>query len=58
MKLSVKVSVEKLKSDYLNLVKAGLKLQKKGDIKAYTKNAIRAENLAQKLQSLSKQHAV
>ena len=49
-------SIEKLRKDYINLVKAGLKLQQKGDIKAFTQNAIRAEYLAQKLQAVSRKH--
>ena len=44
--------MEKLKSQYFNLVKKGLQIQNKGDIKAYVNNAIKAEQIAQKMQSL------
>ena len=49
-----KQSKERLKSEYLKLVKAGLDIQKKGDITAYKLNALRAEQVAQKLSAVSK----
>jgi len=49
-----KQSIEKLRNEYLNIVKAGLHLQEKGDLKAYTLNALRAESIAQKLQAVSR----
>ncbi len=45
---------EQLKDQYLMLVKKGLQIQKKGDIKAFVSNAIETEHIAQKLQSLSR----
>jgi len=45
---------EKLKAQYLNLVKKGLQIQKKGDIKAFVSNAIETEHVAQKMQSLAR----
>ena len=45
---------EQLKNQYINLVKKGLQIQKKGDIKAYVSNAIEAEHIAQKMQSLAR----
>ena len=44
-----------LKKEYLSLAKRGLHIQQKGDIGAYLHNAIRAENVAQKMQAISRQ---
>lgn len=49
-----KQSKERLKTEYFKLVKAGLDIQKKGDIKAYTLNAMRQEQIAQKLSAFTK----
>lgn len=46
--------MEKLKEKYFSLVKQGLQIQKKGDIKAFISNAIEAENVAQQMQVLSR----
>jgi hypothetical protein len=46
--------MEKLKEKYLSIVKQGLQIQKKGDIKAFVSNAIEAENVAQQMQVLSR----
>ena len=46
--------VKQLKEDYLGLVKNGMLLQQKGDIVAYKLNALRAEYIAQKLQSYNR----
>jgi hypothetical protein len=45
---------DQLKDQYLNLVKKGLQIQKKGDIKAFVSNAIETEHIAQKMQSLAR----
>ena len=39
---------------YLNLVRKGIQIQRKGDILAYTHNAMQAEQVAQKLQALAR----
>ena len=39
---------DELKYEYLELVKISLDLQRKGDMKAYLLNALRAEQIAQK----------
>jgi len=54
MAKSNKKVIQNLKNEYLNLVKAGLQIQERGDIKAYTTNAIQAEHVAQKLQAVSR----
>lgn len=46
--------IEQLRDEYYNLMKLGLDIQKKGDIKAYMINAIHAENIAQKMQAISR----
>lgn len=46
--------IKELRSKYLKLVKAGLQIQKKGDIKAYTSNAIQAERIAQRIQAIAR----
>ena len=46
--------MKELRNEYLRLVKTGLLIQKKGDIKAYTTNAIQAEHIAQRLQAISR----
>ena len=46
--------LEQLKTEYLELVKRGLNIQKTGDILAYKMNALKAETLAQKIQSISR----
>lgn len=46
--------MESLKARYFSLVKQGLLIQKKGDIKAYISNAIEAENVAQQMQLLAR----
>jgi hypothetical protein len=50
--------MEKLKAQYLSLVKEGLQIQKRGDIKAYISNAIKAENVAQQMQGLARSKRV
>lgn len=50
MKKSGKSNVDQLKSEYLNLVKLGITIQRSGDLDAFTKNAINAELVAQKIQ--------
>ena len=47
-------SISHLKKEYYNLMKLGLDIQKKGDMKAYMVNAIRAENIAQQMQAISR----
>ncbi|MCG8306627.1 MAG: DUF6435 family protein [Cytophagales bacterium] len=47
---------EKLRDEYFHLVKLGFDIQERGDIKAYTVNAIRAENIAQKMQAISRRN--
>ena len=54
MTLSKANSKIKLRTEYFNLVEKAIHIQRKGDIKAYTKNALQAENIAQKLQALSR----
>jgi len=54
MTQSKETQMRELKDEYLKLVKTGLQIQKKGDIKAYTTNAIQAEQVAQKLQAISR----
>ena len=54
MKQSKDVLIKELRDEYLKLVKTGLQIQKKGDIKAYTLNAMQAENVAQQLQAISR----
>ena len=46
--------MEQLKDQYFNSVKKGLRIQKKGDIKALVSNAIESEHIAQKMQSLAR----
>ena len=46
--------ISHLKKEYYNLMKLGLDIQKKGDMKAYMINAIRAENIAQKMQAIAR----
>ena len=46
--------IEQLKEKYYETVKKGLQIQKQGNIKAFTLNAIEAEQIAQKMQSLSR----
>ena len=46
--------MEQLKAQYFSLVKKGLQIQKKGDIKAFISNAIETEHIAQKMQLLSR----
>ncbi len=46
--------MEKLKEKYFSLVKQGLQIQRKGDIKAFASNAIEAEYVAQQMQVLSR----
>jgi hypothetical protein len=46
--------MKKLKARYFNLVKKGLQIQKKGDIKAFVSNAIETEQIAQEMQQLSR----
>ena len=46
--------IEQLKVQYLGLVKKGLQIQKKGDIKAFVSNAIEKEQIAQKIQLLAR----
>lgn len=43
-----------LKSAYFKLVRKGIQIQKMGDIKAYAQNAIKAEQIAQKMQQLAR----
>jgi hypothetical protein len=50
--------MEKLKAQYLSLVKEGLQIQKRGDIEAYISNAIKAENVAQQMQGLARSKRV
>ena len=47
-------SKTKLRTEYYKLVKKGIQIQRNGDIKSYTINALQAENVAQKLQALSR----
>ncbi len=47
-------SEHQLKEEYFQLVKKGISIQMKGDIKAYTVNAIQAENVAQKIQRIAR----
>ena len=47
-------SRRKLLNEYFELVKKSLHIQKTGNMQAYIKNAIQAENVAQKLQALSR----
>ena len=47
--------IEQLKKEYYSLMKHGLDIQQKGDINAYMQNAIRAENVAQRMQAISRQ---
>jgi len=54
MTQSKNVIMKELRDEYLRLVKTGLQIQKKGDIKAFTLNAIQAENIAQRLQAISR----
>ena len=54
MKESGKLNMDQLKSEYLKLVQSGLHLQKAGDLNAFTKNAIKAELVAQKIQGLAR----
>ncbi len=54
MAQSKETQLEELRTEYLNLVKTGLEIQKKGDIKAYTLNALQAEQVAQQLQAASR----
>ena len=46
----------KLRSQYLDLVKKGIDYQKKKDIKAFTANAIQAEIVAQQIQKISRKN--
>lgn len=46
--------MEQLKAQYFSLVKKGLQIQKKGDIKAFVSNAIKSEQIAQKMQLLAR----
>lgn len=43
-----------LKSAYYKLVEKGIQIQKMGDINAYAQNAIKAEQIAQKMQQLAR----
>ena len=54
MKPQDEQTLSKLRSEYLDLVKKGILYQKKGDIKAYTKIALVAENVAQQFQAISR----
>jgi len=54
MEKSGKLNIDQLKSEYLKLVKSGLYLQREGDLNAFTKNAIKAEFVAQKIQGLAR----
>ncbi|MCK5703710.1 MAG: hypothetical protein KAI29_21280 [Cyclobacteriaceae bacterium] len=56
MAQSKEKSKDNLRIEYIRLVKKGIHIQQKGDINAYTINALQAENVAQKLQSLAKGH--
>jgi len=47
-------SKTKLRTEYFNLVEKSVHIQRRGDIKAYTVNALQAEKVAQKLQALSR----
>jgi hypothetical protein len=46
--------MDQLKAQYFSLVKKGLQIQKQGDIKAFVSNAIETEQIAQKMQLLSR----
>ena len=54
MKKSENLNIDQLKSEYLKLVKSGLYLQRQGDMHAFTKNAIKAESVAQQIQGLTR----
>ena len=54
MSYSEEQSKNNLIKMYLNLVRKGIQIQQKGDILAYTHNAIQAEQVAQKLQALAR----
>lgn len=43
---------EKLKTDYLKIIKQSLKIQKSKDIRRFLSNALKAEDVAVKLQKL------
>lgn len=47
-------SKNKLQTEYLKLVKKSIQIQKKGDIQEYTIVAFQAENIAEKLQAISR----
>ncbi len=44
----------RLQMEYVKLVKKSIQIQKKGDIQAFTTNAMHAENVAEKLQAISR----
>ena len=46
----------RLQMEYAKLVKKGIQIQKKGDIQAFTINALQAENVAEKLQAISRRN--
>jgi len=48
--------MEKLKAEYYDLVRNGLSFQRNRDIKSFTMNALKAENVAQKIQAFSRRH--
>lgn len=54
MTQSKEKSKDNLRIEYIRLVKKGIHIQRKGDISAYTIIALQAENIAQKLQALSR----
>ncbi len=47
-----KNKMEKLKNEYLNLLKKEFETQKKGDIKAFAGIAMKKEQIAQQIQAL------
>lgn len=48
-------SIEILKEEYNILVKNGINYQRKRDIKSFMVNALKKENIAQKIQAFSRQ---
>lgn len=54
MTYSEEQSKNNLTKTYFSLVRKGIQIQRKGDILAYTHNALQAEQVAQKLQALAR----
>ena len=54
MAQSKEKSKDNLRTEYIRLVKKSIQIQRNGDIRAYTINAMRAENVAQQFQTLSR----